>query len=439
MGSEWRERRLAELGSIVTGRTPLGSRPDDFGDFLPFLTPTDMDGRRKMGFTARSLSGEGARAMQRAIVPGGVAVSCIGWQMGKTVLVDRPALTNQQINTVVPDETQVDPLFLYYALSARRAQIFALGAGGSRTPILNKSNFGDIQLLMPPLPEQRRIGAVLGALDDKIELNRRMSQTRESMARALFKSWFVDFDPVHAKSEGRDPAVPESLDGFFPAVLSDSPVGPIPDGWRVETLGSHVTVVRGVSYSGAGLGTGEMPMHNLNSIYEGGGYKEAGIKFYAGEHRPQHVVRPGDLIVANTEQGHHRLLIGFAAIVPDRYPTGLFSHHLYRVAPLESSPLSTEFLGWLLNSEVMHDTVSGYANGTTVNMLPLAGLQRPLVCAPPAQLISAFTSLARLIRLRSEAASRTSITLTSIRDAALGKFFSTQVGKSHISEVEGVV
>src|SRR5271157_5145279 len=151
MGSEWLEARLSDLGSIVTGRTPPGSRPDDFGDFLPFLTPTDMDGRRKIGSTARSLSRQGARAMQRATVPGGVAVSCIGWQMGKTVLVDRPALTNQQINTIIPDESRVDPLFLYYALSARRPQIFALGAGGSRTPILNKSDFGDIRLRMPPL------------------------------------------------------------------------------------------------------------------------------------------------------------------------------------------------------------------------------------------------------------------------------------------------
>jgi type I restriction enzyme S subunit len=245
MGSEWREYRLADLGSIVTGRTPPASRPDDFGDSLPFLTPTDMDGRRKMGPTARSLSREGARAMERAVVPGGVAVSCIGWQMGKTVLVDRPALTNQQINTIVPDETRVDPLFLYYTLSAKRSQIFALGAGGSRTPILNKSDFGKIPLVMPHLTEQRRIAGILGALDDKIELNRRMSQTLESMARALFKSWFVDYDPVRAKSQGRDPGWSASLADLFPRELEDSEAGPVPAGWSISTIDQELTAVLG--------------------------------------------------------------------------------------------------------------------------------------------------------------------------------------------------
>jgi type I restriction enzyme S subunit len=251
-----------------------------------------------------------------------------------------------------------------------------------------------------------------------------MSQTLESMARALFKSWFVDFDPVRAKSEGRDPGLPQHLARLFPADFVDSEIGPIPDGWRVEALGSHVTSARGVSYNGSGLASGGMPMHNLNSVYEGGGYKDAGIKFYAGEHRPQHVARPGDLIVANTEQGHHRLLIGYAAIVPDRYPTGLFSHHLYRVQAVDGSPLSSEFLCWLLNSDVMHETVSGYANGTTVNMLPLAALQRTRTCVPPEQLIRAFTAFCRQLRRRSEGAFDSCMALAALRDAQLARLVS---------------
>ena len=96
---------------------------------------------------------------------------------------------------------------------------------------------------LPPLPEQRAIAHVLGTLDDKIELNRRMNETLEEMARALFKSWFVDFDPVRAKMEGRWrrgeslPGLPADLYDLFPDRLVPSELGEIPEGWEVKTLG----------------------------------------------------------------------------------------------------------------------------------------------------------------------------------------------------------
>ena len=96
---------------------------------------------------------------------------------------------------------------------------------------------------MPPLDEQRAIAHILGTLDDKIELNRRMNETLEAMARALFKSWFVDFDPVRAKAEGRDPGLPQPLADLFPDSFEDSELGEIPKGWqvrRVRATGDHV-------------------------------------------------------------------------------------------------------------------------------------------------------------------------------------------------------
>jgi hypothetical protein len=110
-----------------------------------------------------------------------------------------------------------------------------------------------MRVSLPPLPEQRAIAHILGALDDKIELNRRMARTLEEIARAIFKSWFVDFDPVRAKAEGRRPLVPPELEELFPSKLVDSPIGPVPAGWEVTPLGEHVEVVRGLSYRGADL------------------------------------------------------------------------------------------------------------------------------------------------------------------------------------------
>ena len=100
-------------------------------------------------------------------------------------------------------------------------------------PTLNGDQLERFRCRIPPLPEQRAIAHILGTLDDKIELNRRMNETLEAMARALFKSWFVDFDPVRAKAEGRDPGLPKPLADFFPDSFEDSELGEIPKGWNV--------------------------------------------------------------------------------------------------------------------------------------------------------------------------------------------------------------
>jgi type I restriction enzyme S subunit len=244
MAGEWKKFRVGQLGSVVTGRTPPGTLPEYFGDAVPFITPTDMDGRRTVRETARSLSPEGSEILKRVIVQRGVAVSCIGWQMGKAVLIDRPAATNQQINTLVPNPNIADALFTYYALTSEREAIFRLGAGGSRTPILNKSGFEAFELNLPPLTEQKAIASVLGALDDKIELNRRMNTTLEAMARALFQSWFVDFDPVRAKLDGRRPAALDpATAALFPEDLECSKLGHIPRGWEEKTIESLCDVI----------------------------------------------------------------------------------------------------------------------------------------------------------------------------------------------------
>ena len=93
-----------------------------------------------------------------------------------------------------------------------------------------------MEVAVPQLPEQRAIAHTLGTLDDKIELNRRMNETLEAIARTLFKSWFVDFDPVRAKAEGRDPGLPPHLAALFPDRFEGSELGEIPAGWRADTV-----------------------------------------------------------------------------------------------------------------------------------------------------------------------------------------------------------
>jgi type I restriction enzyme S subunit len=117
---------------------------------------------------------------------------------------------------------------------------------GTSNPSLSRDTFGAQLFPVPPLPEQKAIASILGALDDKIELNRRMNATLEAMARALFQSWFVDFDPVRAKLDGRQPAgLAPATAALFPNSFQDSPLGPIPAGWEVGTLEDLLVLQRG--------------------------------------------------------------------------------------------------------------------------------------------------------------------------------------------------
>jgi type I restriction enzyme S subunit len=118
-------------------------------------------------------------------------------------------------------------------------------AHGGVFDTITRDTFGIIECDLPPLSEQRAIAHILGTLDDKIELNRRMSETLEAMARALFKSWFVDFDPVRAKAEGRDPGLPQPLADLFPDSFEDSELGEIPKGWEVGVVADLAEVSSG--------------------------------------------------------------------------------------------------------------------------------------------------------------------------------------------------
>lgn len=231
VGSEWRETTLDQLGRIVTGKTPPASREYFRGD-IPFVTPTDFDGRRIIATTGRYLTHEGADSVRGARVqPGAVMVSCIGSDMGKAAVAGRECVTNQQINSIIVSSGD-DPLFVYYNLSSRKTEIHT-AASGSAQPILNKSAFGRFNITLPPPEVQRTVSRILGTLDDKIELNRWMNETLEATARALFKSWFVDFDPVRAKAEGRDSGLPQAIADLFPDSFEDSALGEIPTGWDV--------------------------------------------------------------------------------------------------------------------------------------------------------------------------------------------------------------
>jgi type I restriction enzyme S subunit len=201
----------------------VGVRLDDDG--LVFLSPA-----------------KAAEFTRSVVRQGDLVFTCWG-TIGQVGLIDERAryreyvISNKQMK-LTPDPAKADSLFLYYLLKSPEMVARVVGQKiGSSVPGFNLGQLRALQVRLPPLPEQRAIAHILGALDDKIELNRKTNDTLEAMARALFKSWFVDFDPVRSRRRGPRPGgMVDETAALFPKRLVSSPAGDVPEGWDVRNL-----------------------------------------------------------------------------------------------------------------------------------------------------------------------------------------------------------
>jgi type I restriction enzyme S subunit len=254
MAGEWTISTVGEVSKRVTkGTTPttIGGRFAETGvAFVKVESITD-DGRfdwEKLAFVDEETN----QLLARSMLEEDDVLFSIAGTIGRVARVPRellPANTNQAVAIVRPDRDVIDPRFLYYVLRDDvRVKHAHTRVVQSVQANFSLAELSSIEVPLPPKAEQRAIAHILGTLDDKIELNRRMSETLEAMARALFKAWFVDFEPVRAKMEGRWrrgeslPGLPAHLYDLFPDRLVDSELGEIPEGWGVATLPELIDV-----------------------------------------------------------------------------------------------------------------------------------------------------------------------------------------------------
>jgi type I restriction enzyme S subunit len=192
--SEWQETKLGGLGKVITGKTPSKDNPEDWGHEVLFITPSDYKNYGKHANSSiRKLSNVGTKRQANRLLPkGSVLVTCIGSDMGKTVINAEPCVTNQQINAIIPNNEIANSDFIYYLTKDLYETLSSLGSDGTAVPILNKSDFENIDVSIPNLEEQKSIASVLSSLDDKIDLLHRQNTTLEAMAETLFRQWFVE-------------------------------------------------------------------------------------------------------------------------------------------------------------------------------------------------------------------------------------------------------
>ena len=203
--TEWRECKIKDIGTVITGTTPSSKIPEYFGTDIPFVTPTDFKYYFKYcDRTDRFLSKIGAdKYKNRLLPPQSVLVTCIGSDMGKVAISKEVVITNQQINSIIVS-SEFSSDFVYYSLIAIYDTLRTYGQSGTAVPIVNKTDFENITLLIPPLPEQKAIAEVLSSLDDKIDLLTRQNKTLEDLAQTYFRKWFVEDASEDWEEKGLD-------------------------------------------------------------------------------------------------------------------------------------------------------------------------------------------------------------------------------------------
>ena len=244
MGGEWVEKTIGDIADVIGGSTPPTNDSANFDGDIPWLTPKDLSAPhpRYVSRGERNLSQQGLNSCSAQLLPKNAVLLSTRAPIGYLAIAANAITTNQGFRSLVV-KPEYDHEFLYYWLSANVEEL-ERHASGSTFKELSGTSLRQIRLRLPGnRNEQRAIAHILGTLDDKIELNRRMNETLEAMARALFKAWFVDFEPVRAKMEGRWkrgeslPGLPAHLYDLFPDRLVESELGEIPEGWRVFAFG----------------------------------------------------------------------------------------------------------------------------------------------------------------------------------------------------------
>ncbi|MFT6656443.1 MAG: type I restriction enzyme S subunit [Marinomonas primoryensis] len=267
MGSEWKTVNLSSCASFQEGYVnPTQKKPEYFDGDIKWLRATDLNGSFVYS-TSRTLSEAGYKSAGKSAYlfePDTLAISKSG-TIGRLGILKDYMCGNRAVINIKPDKAKVDPLFIFYVLSSRRHEIENL-AIGSVQPNLYTSALGTIQFKKPKLEEQKNISYILASIDNKIQLNRETNKTLEQMAQALFKSWFVDFDPVIDNALAAGKPIPEELQAraqrrqqqlakpdhqplpddvrqLFPSEFEETEaLGWVPKGWEVKQLAELATL-----------------------------------------------------------------------------------------------------------------------------------------------------------------------------------------------------
>lgn len=436
----WSVSTLGEVavhsgGNVQTG--PFGSQLHaaayvDSG--IPSIMPKNIkDNRIEVGDIARVTEADATRLHRHRVRPGDIIYSRRG-DVEKRALV-REAENGWLCGTgclrIRFGDNSVIPTYAAFYLGHPDVRAWIVRhAHGATMPNLNTSLLSALPFVVPPLPEQRAIANVLGALDDKIELNRQMNQTLDEIARTLFTSWFVNFDPVRAKAEGRQPDGMDADTGvLFPDRLVDSELGPIPAGWEVTAIGDVVRVVGGST-----------PSTKEPLFWDNGTNLWITPKDLSGLASPVLIDAARRITDAGVNQISSRLLPSGTVLLSSRAPVG------YLAVTTEPTAINQGFIGMVCDGKVSSyyilnwarknvETIKSNAGGTTFAEISKRAFRPIKVIVPSRAALSSYEEKVGPLYKSMETNLSESRTLFELRDTLLPELLS---GRLRVGAAESV-
>jgi len=426
---DWAVTTLGEAcvsggGNIQTG--PFGSQlhASDYVAFgIPSIMPQNIGDNRVVTEKISRITPENANRLSRYLVQKGDIVYSRRGDVERRALIREEEdgwLCGTGCLRVRFGDSKNDPLYAFYYLAHPSVKSWIVRhAVGATMPNLNTSILSALPFVIPPLPEQKAIARILSSLDDKIELNRQMNETLEAIAQTIFKSWFVNFDPVRAKMEGKQPAgMDAATAALFPDEFEDSSLGLIPKGWKVAPLPEVIEVNPSRSLSKGKiapyLDMKNMPTqgHRPNSWIERA--FSSGTKFIKG-----------DTLMARITPCLENGKTAFVDFLEDgQVGWGSTEYLILRPKP----PLPVEFGYYLARSdELRTHTIQNMTGSSGRQRAPAECFWHYLMAVPPASIAQCWGDLVKPLMARNTTNCDQSFTLALTRDALLPKLLSGEI------------
>ncbi len=397
--SEWKTYRLGDICTFVAG---FAFKSKDFGNYpdkvikIADIQPPIVDMSSLTGIDISQYSSQ--KLEKYKTEKGDYVLAMTGATIGKLgrIVSEKKAYINQRVLLFKPIDKYIDKNYLYYYLCQNTFFSHIRNHIDSETaqPNISANSIGEFTLTLPSLDEQRRIVGILGSLDDKIELNRRINANLEAQAQALFKSWFVDFEPFR-----NDPFV-------------DSELGKIPQGWKVGDIYTYIDVIYGAPYKSALFNTDKKgyPLIRIRDL------KTYSPQFYTEEILPNTEYVDFGEIVAGMD----------AEFIPYIWKgeKGLLNQRVCKFIP-KYDYVSKYYILSLIRPEL--EFVQSYKVGTTVSHLGKSDIDKFKVITPPAEIIKRFSNIVDSFHQQIIQLAKENLNLSTLRDTLLPKLMTGEI------------
>ena len=427
----WNQLSISECADVIGGGTPSTKNPDYWDGNIPWIAPKDLSNNKDKYISngKRFITQLGLEKSSAKLLPENSLLFSSRAPIGYLAINTKPVATNQGFKSLIFKDG-FDVEFFYY-LFKNKTEYIKNFASGSTFQEVSGSVVKNLSFLIPPKQEQKRISNILSKLDKKIELNQKMNENLEEIAKTLFKSWFIDFDPVRAKAEGRPTGLSKEISDLFPDSFEDSELGEIPTGWKVSKLESIFDVLGGHAFKS-------------KDYVDNGVFVLRTKNFNKGIAEPLHddVFLPKSFLDSHQdficeEYDYHLVMVGaslgktgmiFASMMP-----ALRNQNMWCFRPREAkfSKLFTKFVVDTVTKKLL-----GFASGSARDFFKKGDFRSHKLVIPPETILESFRSITDpLLTKKSKNIEETKL-ITNLRDILLPKLIS---GELQIPDAENLI